>query len=223
MANFVRIFSRAGFGGSSKSYHVTSLHEALIRGMKTHPNELNPTNKLGALMGKYLHDSNYGALYSKARNLALELEKAYDEVFSKVDVLVMPTCPVKARPFPPKDLSLKGMSAGVSSIDHVSSLPTGSPLGLNSSAREELERVKRDAGRGEVKGEPARKACVFGWFAFAGKRSDVIGWWGLTTTRRLSRGFRARCFPKKRSGEPGAGYHLSDVGTRAQLCHAGEA
>ena len=99
----------SGFGGSSKGYHVTGLHSALSRGLKAHPNELNPTCKFVALLGKFLHDSNYDVSYSKARNLVLELERFYDDAFKDVDVLLMPTCPVKARPLPPKGLSLKGM------------------------------------------------------------------------------------------------------------------
>ena len=99
-----------GFGGSCKGYHVTSLREALTQGLKAHPNEMSATLKRGALMGKFLHDSNHGVLYSKAQNLVLELSRAYDEVLKKVDVLIMPTCPTKARLFPPQSLSLKGTS-----------------------------------------------------------------------------------------------------------------
>ena len=78
------------------------------------------------------------------------------------------------------------------------SLPTGSPLGLNSSARGELERVKKrrrgvGAGWGEVTGELARKACVF------------VPPASFYKSRQL---FRARCFPIKRSGGGGPGARL---------------
>ena len=99
-----------GFGGSCKGYHVTSLREALTQGLKAHPNEMSATLKCAALVGKFSHDSYHGALYSKAQNLVLELSRAYDEVLKKVDVLIMPTCPTKARLFPPQSLSLKGTS-----------------------------------------------------------------------------------------------------------------
>ena len=48
------------------------------------------------------------------------------------------------------------------------SLPTGSPLGFDSKARGELERVRKRRGGGEARGEPGREA-----------------WGGLQKTQRI--------------------------------------
>ena len=98
----------SGFGGCLKGYHVTSLQEALIRGLKTRANDTSANVKFAALQRKYMHDTYHGVLYSKAQNLVLELSRAYDEVLKKVDVLIMPTCPTKAKLLPRDGISIKG-------------------------------------------------------------------------------------------------------------------
>ena len=88
---------------------MTGLHAALCRGLKAQPNEMSRSEKLTVLMGRFLHENNHDMAYCKAQNLGLELGRLYDEALETVDLLVMPTCPTKAKPFPSRDLSVRGV------------------------------------------------------------------------------------------------------------------
>ena len=101
-----------------KGYQVTSLHEMFTRGLKTRANDVSVNLKVSAVQGKYLQDNYHGVFYAKAHNLVLELRKVFDEALSKVDVLLMPTKPMKARSLPPANLTIKGTSSTVDSMMH---------------------------------------------------------------------------------------------------------
>jgi len=48
-----------------------------------------------------------GRMYGKAMNLSRKLTASYDEALSRVDLLLMPTLPIKATPIPPSDAPRK--------------------------------------------------------------------------------------------------------------------
>jgi amidase len=52
-----------------------------------------------------MQDSYHGRYYAKAQNLARLLTKAYDDTLQSVDLLVMPTLPMKATLIPSADAS----------------------------------------------------------------------------------------------------------------------
>jgi amidase len=52
------------------------------------------------LLGEYLRESYGGRYYAKAQNLARRLRAAYDGALEEVDLLVMPTLPMKATRIP---------------------------------------------------------------------------------------------------------------------------
>jgi amidase len=52
-----------------------------------------------------MQDNYHGRYYAKAQNLARVLRAAYDEALRRVDLLVMPTTPMKATPIPPANAS----------------------------------------------------------------------------------------------------------------------
>ncbi|MDN5914681.1 MAG: amidase [Pseudonocardia sp.] len=60
--------------------------------------QLSKTVKLVGLSGRYTFELGGGKYYAMARNLAIELRKAYDDALSAYDVLVMPTVPFTATP-----------------------------------------------------------------------------------------------------------------------------
>jgi amidase len=47
-----------------------------------------------------MHDAYHGRYYAKAQNLARDLSAAYDRALQEVDLLVMPTLPLKATKIP---------------------------------------------------------------------------------------------------------------------------
>ncbi|MFN8555888.1 MAG: amidase [Dehalococcoidia bacterium] len=92
-----------GGGTNWKGHYGASMFEAFARGRRARPNDLAPTVKLVALMGHYLQEAYQGRTYAKAQNLARTLTAAYDEAFRDVDLLLMPTTPMKATPLPAPD------------------------------------------------------------------------------------------------------------------------
>jgi amidase len=63
------------------------------------------------LMGQYLRDAYGGRYYAKAQNLARRLRGAYDEALESVDLLLMPTLPLKATKIPEPDASIEEIVA----------------------------------------------------------------------------------------------------------------
>jgi amidase len=88
-----------------KGYYTGSLLEVYGRGLRVHADDLSETVKLVMLLGEYLHRNYLGRHYAKGQNLAPLLRGAYDEALGDVDVLVMPTLPMRPTPIPPPDAS----------------------------------------------------------------------------------------------------------------------
>lgn len=94
-----------GMGTNWKGYYTTGLMDVFARGWKTRPDDLSETAKLVLLTGEYMHTRYHGRFYAKAQNLALKLKAAYDAALEEVDLLLMPTLPMKATPIPAPDAS----------------------------------------------------------------------------------------------------------------------
>jgi amidase len=92
-----------GMGTNWKGHYLTSLLDAYAHGRTTRADDLSETVKLTLLLGQYLRDSYHGRYYAKAQNLGRRLGAAYDDVLDSVDLLVMPTLPMKATPLPAAD------------------------------------------------------------------------------------------------------------------------
>jgi amidase len=65
--------------------------------------QLSEPVKLVMLAGRHAIDTGYTRYYAMARNLAMELRRAYDQALDEVDVLVMPTLPLTATTLPAAD------------------------------------------------------------------------------------------------------------------------
>jgi amidase len=87
-------------GTNWKGHYSVSLLDAYARGRLTRANDLSDTVKLVVLAGQYLQDRYHGRYYAKAQNLGRALTKAYDDALQSVDLLLMPTVPLKATPLP---------------------------------------------------------------------------------------------------------------------------
>lgn len=90
-------------GTNWKGYYTTSLLDAFARGWRARPNDLSETTKLVLLTGEYMLSRYHGRFYAKAQNLAIKLRAAYDAALQQVDLLVMPTLPMKATRIPAAD------------------------------------------------------------------------------------------------------------------------
>lgn len=88
------------FGGAfGKDYYPASFMAAFGRAKRSHSHELPLNLKLILLAGTYAHDRYNGRLYAKAQSVRPTIAAQYREAFRNVDVLAMPTCPVKAHPY----------------------------------------------------------------------------------------------------------------------------
>jgi amidase len=92
-------------GTNWKGHYTTSLLDFYGRSRRVRANDLSETVKLVILLGQYMQDNYQGRYYAKAQNLGRVLRAAYDEAFANVDLLLMPTLPLKATPIPPPDAS----------------------------------------------------------------------------------------------------------------------
>jgi amidase len=94
-----------GTGTNWRGLYVTSLLEAYADGRHAHPEKVPPMLKLQALVGQWLHESYHGRCYARAQNVARRLTRMYDDAFETVDLLAIPTTPIKATHLPQTPLS----------------------------------------------------------------------------------------------------------------------
>jgi amidase len=90
----------AGYGGRS----VTSLMGALA-GWRTRVDDLDFSVKLMMLVGHDMDQRYGGRCYAKAQNLVPRIRAAHDALLRDHDLLLMPTVPIKAPPFPPPEVT----------------------------------------------------------------------------------------------------------------------
>src|SRR5438067_1314700 len=87
-------------GTNWKGHYTTSLLDVYAHGRLTRACDLSETVKLTVMLGQYLKDAYHGRYYARSQNLARSLGSAYDEALAQVDLLVMPTLPLKATRIP---------------------------------------------------------------------------------------------------------------------------
>jgi amidase len=101
----VQMMHGNGMGFNWEGLYTTSLLDAHAN-WRARANELSRTLKLSMLAGEYFIRQYRGHFYAKAQNLSRLLKKTYAEAFTRVDLLLMPTTPMKATPIPPPDAPL---------------------------------------------------------------------------------------------------------------------
>jgi amidase len=104
-------------GTNWKGHYSISLLDAFAQGRITRADDFFETLKLTTLLGQYMQDRYYGRYYAKAQNLARTLTAAYDDALQTVDLLVMPTTPMKAPMLPPGDAPLAEKVARASGMN----------------------------------------------------------------------------------------------------------
>ncbi len=102
----VQMMHGNGFGFNWQGLYLTSLldrHSA----WRYRADELSDSLKNTMLLGHYMVTRYRGHYYAKAQNLVRRLRRAYDEVLTRCDLLLMPTVPVVATPLPEPDASVE--------------------------------------------------------------------------------------------------------------------
>ncbi|WP_097066734.1 amidase [Nitrosovibrio sp. Nv4] len=100
-----QMMSGNGFGFNWKGLYLPDLM-SFHSNWRTRVDELSPSLKISMLIGEYFIRQHGGCYYAKAQNLSRRLRNAYDDALSDVDLLVMPTLPIKAKPIPPANAPL---------------------------------------------------------------------------------------------------------------------
>jgi amidase len=96
-----------GMGTNWKGHYSTSLLDIYGHGRVMQADDLSETVTLTMLMGQYLRDAYGGRYYAKAQNLARKLTAAYDAALEELDLLLMPTLPIKATKIPASDAPIE--------------------------------------------------------------------------------------------------------------------
>jgi amidase len=92
-----------GYGLNWKGLYDPEVMEHYGRRWHEDGSRFATTVKFVLLAGKYGLDTTHGRHYAMARNLAPKLAAAYDAALSEVDLLVMPTLPMRATVRPGRD------------------------------------------------------------------------------------------------------------------------
>lgn len=85
-----------GEGYGWEGFYDTALAETLSKFRKASANNLPFNVKVAALIADYLSDRYHGGFYGKAQNLRRSFTQAYDNVLNEVDLLALPTTPMRA-------------------------------------------------------------------------------------------------------------------------------
>ena len=96
------MFEGAGMGGGRSDLYVTSLMKHQ-RDWRARINEFADNAILWALTGTYVTERHGTRHYGKAVNVSRRVRAAYDAVLDDVDLILMPTLPIKATPLPDPD------------------------------------------------------------------------------------------------------------------------
>ena len=86
-----------GLGYGWRGYYQVGLAETMGRALKAQANDLPANVKCYLLIGTYLSQYYFGRIHGKAQNLLPSLRAGYDSALEEVDILAMPTSPI--RPF----------------------------------------------------------------------------------------------------------------------------
>lgn len=90
-------------GGNSIAVRSEASHAMAIaasRGLHSHTADLSLTNKLFLLLGEHLRATSHGTVAACGRQMGFALTEAYEKALQSVDVLVMPTTPMRAQKIP---------------------------------------------------------------------------------------------------------------------------
>jgi len=117
-----------GLGYHSKGLYNLGLAAALEEFRQTRADHFPPQLKLTLLVGNYLRQNYSGRIYAKAQNQRRELTAAYDKALAQLDMLAMPTTPMKAVRHDPNRDRVGSLNVGWSNMGNTAPFDvTGHP------------------------------------------------------------------------------------------------
>ena len=117
------------YGTNHKGHYTTDLVDFYGRARRVRAQDYSVTVKLTMLLGHYLSEQYNHHYYAKSQNLGRRLRAAYDAALEGVDVLALPTTPMKAMRIPPPGASIADvLTAALSNIVNTAPFDvTGNP------------------------------------------------------------------------------------------------
>jgi amidase len=117
------------FGTNHKGHYTTDLVDFYGRARRMRAQDYSVTVKLTMLLGRYLSERYNHHYYAKGQNLGRRLRDAYGASLERVDVLALPTTPMKAMRIPPPGASIADvLTAALSNIANTAPFDvTGNP------------------------------------------------------------------------------------------------
>ena len=94
-----------GFGTNHRGLFLPSMIDRVAT-WRHRADELSHSLKVCMFLGEYFRESYRGRYYGKAQNLMRGVARRYLDALREVDLLLMPTLPMKAQPIPPPDCSI---------------------------------------------------------------------------------------------------------------------
>jgi len=122
-------------------YCNTELARFIGSGLEFNDENYSPNAQFIAVFGEYIIKKYHSVFYAKAQNIRPAVRKQYGDVLKEYDLMVMPTTPQKAQPFPDKTKDLVNfiasgwnMTANVAPFDYTGhpamNIPCGKSDGL---------------------------------------------------------------------------------------------
>jgi len=93
------LFETGFFGAFTKTYYPAGWITAINKLWAHGADQLAPQTKLSLIAAEFSRSTYYGQVYAKAQNVRPAFVRAFDAALAEVDVLVMPTCIMKAPKF----------------------------------------------------------------------------------------------------------------------------
>lgn len=124
-----RALRNRGIDFGTFGYFNSDLAGYLGEHLRMDDTDFAPNAKLIAIFGEYMIKKYHSVLYTKAQNIRPSVKKQYNEALDRYNLLLMPTTPQKAQPFPEKEKDLaKYLSAGWNMVANVAPFDyTGHP------------------------------------------------------------------------------------------------
>jgi amidase len=91
----LQIYKQSGQGSLYKDWYNTEVMEMFKKSKSTSMNELGDTEKAILLAMGYFDQEYPDPIYGSSQNLSLKLQQRYNEIFQDVDVIALPTIPMK--------------------------------------------------------------------------------------------------------------------------------
>src|SRR5215212_139428 len=94
------MFQGNSMGTNWLGYYNESQMEVYGRGLKTRAQDLSVTCKTAILYGHYMQEQYNARYYAKAQNIRLKIRQEFEKAFEQVDLLALPTTPMKPMQIP---------------------------------------------------------------------------------------------------------------------------